>query len=165
MNIGFDGYAIGGLAVGESETQMYSVLDYIDEILPSDKPRYLMGVGYPHQIVEAVKRGIDMFDCVVPSREARHGRLYLWTGKKISLKKKNDKSYYQTINVKAEKFKLDKSPINAKSKIKLLRIYSKAYLRHLFSVEDPLAARLATLNNIEFYLELMKKIRLVIRNS
>jgi queuine tRNA-ribosyltransferase len=102
---------------------------------------------------------------VVPSREARHGRLYLWTGKKISLKKKNDKSYYQTINVKAEKFKLDKSPINAKSKIKLLRIYSKAYLRHLFSVEDPLAARLATLNNIEFYLELMKKIRLVIRNS
>jgi len=162
VGIGFDGYAIGGLSVGESEDQMYKVLDYICDELPEDKPRYLMGVGYPHQIVEAVKRGVDMFDCVIPTREARHGRLYLFTKKKLSLKKSNDKSFYTTINSKAAKFQFDLSPINADSKFEMLRTYSKAYLRHLFTTDEPLAQRLATLNNLEFYLELMKRIRKII---
>jgi len=154
VKIGFDGYAIGGLSVGESEDQMYKVLDYICDELPEDKPRYLMGVGYPHQIVEAVKRGIDMFDCVIPTREARHGRLYFFKKKDVF-----KKEFYETKNLKAEKFKFDTSPINPDSKIKLLRTYSKAYLRHLFKTEEPLAQRLATLNNLEFYLELMESIR------
>ncbi|MBT4722244.1 tRNA guanosine(34) transglycosylase Tgt [Candidatus Falkowbacteria bacterium] len=159
VEIGFDGYAIGGLSVGESEEQMYKVLDYICDELPENKPRYLMGVGYPHQIVEAVKRGVDMFDCVIPTREARHGRLYLFTKKKLSLTKKNDKSFYTTINSKAAKFQFDLSPINPDSKFEMLRTYSKAYLRHLFTTDEPLAQRLATLNNLEFYLELMRRIR------
>jgi queuine tRNA-ribosyltransferase len=159
VGIGFDGYAIGGLSVGESEEEMYKVLSYICDELPEDKPRYLMGVGYPHQIVEAVKRGVDMFDCVIPTREARHGRLYSFTSKKLSLTKKNDKSFYTTINGTAAKFQFDMSPINKDSKFEMLRTYSKAYLRHLFTTDEPLAQRLATLNNLEFYLELMRRIR------
>ena len=160
QEIGFDGYAIGGLSVGESEQEMYSVLDYLCENMPSDAPRYLMGVGYPHQIVEAVKRGVDMFDCVIPTREARHGRLYSWNEK---LRKKNiftlDKDFYQTINIRAEKFKYDKTPIKKDSRFPELRNYTKGYLRHLFTVEDSTAQRLTTLNNLEFYLELMDRIR------
>jgi queuine tRNA-ribosyltransferase len=151
----FDGYAIGGLSVGESEAEMYSVLDYICDELPAEKPRYLMGVGYPHQIVEAIKRGVDMFDCVIPTREARHGRLYLW--KKNNVMK--DKDFYETINVKAQKFQFDKTPINKKSRFVELRDHPRSYLRHLFTAEDPTAQRLATLNNLEFYLELMDRIR------
>ena len=157
-DIGFDGYALGGLAVGESEQEMYSVLDYATGFLPSDRPRYLMGVGYPHQIVEAVKRGVDMFDCVIPTREARHGRLYGFKGETESISNASA-DFYQKINIKNEEYKFDMSPINATSRFVALRTYSKAYLRHLFVVEDPLAPRLATLNNLEFYLELMNKIR------
>ena len=148
VKLNFDGYAVGGLAVGESVREMYEVLDYTVPELPENKPHYLMGVGYPEQIIEAVKRGIDMFDCVIPTREARHGRLYL----------PNSKGY-TTVNIKAEKFARDASPINAKSELKELRHYSKAYLRHLFSVGEPLALRLSTLNNLEFYLKLMSSIR------
>ena len=159
VKIGFDGYAVGGLAVGEGVQEMYSVLDYICKELPEDKPRYLMGVGYPEQIVEAVKRGIDMFDCVIPSREARHGRLYFYKNSKSKILNSKNGGFYKTVNIKNKKFEFDLSPINKNSKIELLRKYSKAYLRHLFNVEDPLAQRLATLNNLEFYLDLMKKIR------
>jgi queuine tRNA-ribosyltransferase len=155
----FDGYAVGGLAVGESPQEMYKVLDYTVPALPKDKPHYLMGVGYPEQIVEAVKRGIDMFDCVIPTREARHGRLYFFKSN-ASLKNKN---FYSTVNIRSEKFATDLSPINAGSKIPELKNYSKAYLRHLFSVEEPLALQLATLNNVEFYLSLMAKIRQAIK--
>jgi len=159
--IDFGGLAIGGLAVGETEEEMYSVLDYLAPEMPTDKPRYLMGVGYPHQIVEAVKRGIDMFDCVIPTREARHGRLYFWneswTGK--LLENENSKDFYYTLNCSADKQSADLSPINANSKFELLRRYSKAYLRHLYVIDDPLAKRLATLNNLEFYLGLMGKLR------
>lgn len=156
--VDFDGYAIGGLAVGESEQEMYSVLDYATGFLPSDKPRYLMGVGYPHQIVEAVKRGVDMFDCVIPTREARHGRLYRFGGGVTSVLDAGPE-FYDKLNINNEEYKFDMSPINATSRFTALRTYSKAYLRHLFVVEDPLAPRLATLNNLEFYLALMSKIR------
>ncbi len=150
----FDGYAVGGLAVGEDEKEMLKVLDYTIPELPDDKPHYLMGVGYPKQIVEAVKRGVDMFDCVVPTREARHSRLYLGNLKSNT-----------TINVKTAKFKNDLNAINSKSNIPELREYTKGYLRHLFSVNEPLALRLATLNNVEFYLNLMKEIRMAIKNN
>lgn len=154
---GFDGYAIGGLSVGETEQEMYLVLDYLCDELPEDAPRYLMGVGYPNQIVEAVKRGVDMFDCVIPTREARHGRLFLWRGndKDIFLKK----DFCEAVNIRAQKYQFNKEVINKDSKISELRETTRAYLRHLFVVEDPTAQRLATLNNLEFYLELMERIR------
>jgi len=151
------------LAVGESEQEMYSALEMTCPHLPEDKPRYLMGVGYPHQIVEAVKRGIDMFDCVIPTREARHGRLYKFQSSSDKNQVDNileaGKEFYSTINIKNEKFKFDQSPINAESQFAELRNYSKAYLRHMFNTDEPLAQRLATLNNLEFYLSLMEKIR------
>ena len=153
VKIGFDGYAIGGLAVGESNLEMYKVLDYLTPQMPANKPRYLMGVGYPENIIQAVRRGVDMFDCVIPTREARHGRLYLF--QKDTLQK----NFYQTININNAKFSSDTSPINKNSKLLELKKYSKAYLHHLFKIQDALALRLATLNNIEFYLELMRRIR------
>ena len=156
----FDGYAVGGLAVGESPTEMYKVLDYTVPELPQNKPHYLMGVGYPEQIIESVKRGIDMFDCVIPTREARHGRLYFHSSSIIA-----HRSFYRTINIKSEKYAKDTSPINIHSKLSELREYSKAYLRHLFNVNEPLALRLATLNNLEFYLNLMAEIREAIKNN
>ena len=159
IKIGFDGYAVGGLAVGESEQEMYSALEMTCPHLPEDKPRYLMGVGYPHQIVEAVKRGIDMFDCVIPTREARHGRLYYFNEQETRSIFDSGKEFYSTINIRNEGFKFDNSPINANSQFSELRNYSKAYLRHMFNTDEPLAQRLATLNNLEFYLSLMEKIR------
>lgn len=151
VRLDFDGYAVGGLAVGETNQEMYSVLDYLAEQMPADKPRYLMGVGTPDNIIEAVKIGIDMFDCVIPTREARHGRLYLETSKS---KVKNPFSY-ETANMTNSKYKKDFSPINQTN----LKNYSKAYLHHLFKIGEPLAMRLATLNNLDFYLRLMEKIR------
>ncbi len=153
VEIGFDGYAIGGLAVGEPREEMYEVLDHVVDELPENKPRYLMGVGRPEEIVEAVKKGVDMFDCVIPTREARHGRLYQFT------KNDPDGDFYQTINVTNEKFKMDFSPINPDSKFSLLRDNSKAYLHHLLRTQEGLGFRLATLNNLEMYLELMRRIR------
>jgi queuine tRNA-ribosyltransferase len=164
VKLNFDGYAVGGLAVGESVKEMYQVLDYTVPELPENKPRYLMGAGYPEQIVESVKRGIDMFDCVIPTREARHGRLYYFIESRkptvwLSATTFRGNHFYKTINIKARRFTKDLSPINPNSKIPELQQYSKAYLRHLFNVGEPLALRLATLNNLEFYLELMRKIR------
>lgn len=159
VKISFDGYAIGGLAVGETNLEMYKVLDYLIPQMPEDKPRYLMGVGYPENIIEAVKRGIDMFDCVIPTREARHARLYLFKNNSLQGK------FYQTINVNNAKFFSDASPINKNSKLLELKKYSKAYLHHLFKIQDALALRLATLNNIEFYLVLMNRIRNNLKNG
>jgi queuine tRNA-ribosyltransferase len=158
VKLNFDGYAVGGLAVGEAEQEMYSVLDYLVKELPENKPRYLMGVGRPENIIEAVKRGIDMFDCVIPTREARHGRLYL-PNPRIKNVFKSPKKSYQQVNIKLQKYATDFSPINKDSQFDVLKNYSKAYLRHLFATQEPLALRLATLNNLEFYLGLMEKIR------
>jgi queuine tRNA-ribosyltransferase len=156
VDLNFDGYAIGGLAVGEPGKEMLDVLDYTVPALPKDKPHYLMGLGYPEQIIEAVKRGIDMFDCVIPTREARHGRLYFW---------KNDKFKYEAVSITNAKFAKDFSEINPDSKLRELKTYTKAYLHHLFRTQEPLSIRLATLNNVEFYLELMSRIRAGIRNG
>ncbi len=154
INIGFNGYALGGLAVGEPVREMLKTLDAAVPFLPEDKPRYLMGVGYPEQIVEAVKRGIDMFDCVLPTRNARHGLLF--TNLKVS---KNLKVSYKTIRIKQSRFAKDTNPIDSSCKCPACQNYSRAYLRHLFSAEEPLALRLATIHNVHFYLSLMKQIQ------
>jgi queuine tRNA-ribosyltransferase len=170
--IGWDGYNIGGLSVGETAEEMYKVLDYLVPEMPEDKPRYLMGVGYPENIIAAVRRGVDMFDCVIPTREGRHGRIFLWKNSKFSIfnfqfskKPKTKNNFYYTINVNRSKFANDFSPINENSKIPELRQCSLSYLHHLFKVKEPLGARLASLNNLEFYLDLMKGIKYNINNN
>ena len=140
----YQGVAIGGLAVGESTEEMYAVLDAVEPHLPKDKPRYLMGVGTPWNIIEGVYRGVDFFDCVMPARNARHGKLYTWQG---------------TINIKNEKYKLDERPIDPDCGCPVCRRYSRAYLRHLVKAEEMLAMRLAVMHNLWFYNELMARIR------
>lgn len=149
VNLNFDGYAIGGLAVGEANSDMYKVLNYTLPALPIEKPRYLMGVGRPENIIKAVKLGIDMFDCVIPTREARHGRLFIRTKKELKGK------IYKTINITNSKFKSNTESINMTS----LKNYSLSYLHHLFRSQEPLALRMATINNLEFYLTIMEDIR------
>ena len=144
IKIGFDGYAMGGLAVGESQAEMFSVLDDIKEFLPLEKPHYLMGVGTPTDILGSVKRGIDMFDCVLPTRSGRTGLAFTWQGR---------------INIKNNKYKLDNSPIDSNCKNLNLNKYSKNYLNHLFNTNEILASMLLTLHNINFYQELMSSIR------
>lgn len=139
-----DGFAIGGLAVGESTETMYEMIDAVEPYLPTDKPRYLMGVGTPRNIIEGVYRGVDFFDCVMPARNARHGKLYTWKG---------------TINIKNEKYKLDPRPLDEDCQCPVCRSYSRAYLRHLVKAEEMLAMRLAVLHNLWFYNELMTRIR------
>ena len=139
-----DGYAIGGLAVGEPTQVMYDIIDAVEPHMPADKPRYLMGVGTPSNIIEGVARGIDFFDCVMPARNARHGKLYTWKG---------------TINIKNEKYKLDSRPIDSTCECPACRSFSRAYLRHLLIAGEMLAMRLAVLHNLHFYNELMARIR------
>ncbi len=144
VKIGFDGYAIGGLAVGEPAPEMYKILDQTVPLLPEDKPRYLMGVGTPENILEAVERGIDMFDCVLPTRNARHG--YLFTSKGV-------------VRIRNEKYKEDFSPLDPECPCETCAHFTKAYLRHLFVANEPLSIRLNTLHNVTFYQTLMKGIR------
>ena len=138
------GYAIGGLAVGESTETMYEIIDAVEPHMPQDKPRYLMGVGTPSNIIEAVARGVDFFDCVMPARNARHGRLFTWAG---------------AINLKNAKYELDSQPIDPQCDCPVCRRYSRAYLRHLFKAEEMLAMRLSVMHNLYFYNTLMARIR------
>ena len=142
-----DGYAIGGLAVGESTQTMYEIIDAVEPHMPKDKPRYLMGVGTPSNIIEAVARGIDFFDCVMPARNARHGKLFTWEG---------------ALNIKNEKYKLDERPIDPHCNCPVCQSFSRAYLRHLFTSGEMLAMRLSVLHNLYFYNELMSRIRTAI---
>lgn len=139
-----DGYAIGGLAVGEPKEEMYRVISLVEEYLPKDKIRYLMGVGTPGNILEAVYRGVDLFDCVMPSRNARHGHLFTWNG---------------IVNIKNAKYELDESPLDETCGCECCRNFSKAYLRHLFKADEMLGMRLAVTHNLYFYNTLMEKIR------
>ncbi len=157
VKLNFDGYAIGGLAVGESHAEMYGVLKALVPEMPKSKPRYLMGVGTPDNIFQAVKQGVDMFDCVIPTREARHGRLYVKTHAQLISRGKLN---YTTININNAKYALDTSSLNSA----ILADYSKAYLHHLFKTHEPLALRLATLNNLHFYLNLMTELRSAIKH-
>ncbi len=144
LDLDFDGYAIGGLAVGETQKEMFKVLDDIKENLPEKKPHYLMGVGTPSDILGAVKRGIDMFDCVMPTRSGRTGLAFTWNGR---------------LNIKNNKYQNDNSPLDEKCKNLDLNKYSKNYLNHLFNTNEILGSMLLTLNNINFYQELMNEIR------
>ena len=145
MKIGFDGYAMGGLAVGESQEEMFAVLDNIKKLLPDEKPHYLMGVGTPSDILGAVKRGIDMFDCVLPTRSGRTGLAFTWNGR---------------VNIKNNKYQKDNNPLDPNCKNLNLNKYSKNYLNHLFNTNEILASMLLTLHNINFYQELMSAIRI-----
>ena len=138
------GYAVGGLAVGEATEVMYRILDVVLPHAPEDKPRYLMGVGTPSNIIEGVWRGIDFFDCVMPARNARHGKLFTWQG---------------SLNIKNEKYKMDTGPIDPECSCPVCRSFSRAYLRHLFKAEEMLAMRLAVMHNLWFYNTLMERIR------
>lgn len=159
VKMNFDGYAIGGLAVGEPRGEMYETLDYVVPELPDGKPHYLMGVGQPEEIVEAVRRGIDMFDCVLPTRNARHGLIYIFKGKKDNF----GRGFYETLHITNEKFKKDFAPLDKNCSCPTCKNYTRAYLRHLFIAGEPLGLRLATIHNVHFYLELMRKIRAAIR--
>lgn len=139
-----DGYAIGGLAVGETHEEMYHILDVTVEHLPKDKPVYLMGVGTPENILEAVSRGVDFFDCVYPTRNGRHGHLYTGRGK---------------INIKNKRYETDERPIEEGCKCPACRHYSRAYIRHLLKAEEVLGLRLCVLHNLWFYNHLMEEIR------
>ena len=139
-----DGYAIGGLAVGEPAEVMYSIIEQVEPFMPKDKPRYLMGVGTPVNILEAVRRGVDFFDCVMPARNARHAKLFTWSG---------------TINLKNAKYERDTRPIDPECDCPVCRRYSRAYLRHLFKAEEMLAMRLSVMHNLYFYNKLTERIR------
>jgi len=153
----FDGYAIGGISVGESKTEMQKALKCAEKFLPKNKPRYAMGIGYPEDIVKAVKQGIDMLDCVVPSREGRHGRLFIIKNKSDNFLKR--KNFYQTINIKNAKYKKDFSPVDKFCDCLLCKNYTRAYLRHLFKIKDGLAFRLGSLHNLRFYFRMMNSLR------
>ena len=150
LKMNFDGYAVGGLAVGESQNEMFSVLDDIKNELPINKPHYLMGVGTPSDILGSVKRGIDMFDCVMPTRSGRTGLAFTWEGR---------------INIKNQKYQNDDTPLDLNCKNLSLNKYSKNYLNHLFNTNEILGSTLLTLHNINFYQELMTAIRLNIKNG
>ena len=150
LKIGFDGLAIGGLAVGESQKQMFTTLDEITSSMPKNKPRYLMGVGTPSDILGAVKRGVDMFDCVLPTRSGRTGLAFTWEGR---------------LNLKNSKYQKDDTPIDPFNNVRNLNLYSKSYINHLITSNEILASMILTLNNIIFYQQLMKKIREAIKSN
>ncbi len=144
LEINFDGYALGGLAVGETQEQMFQLLEEVTHLLPKKKPRYLMGVGTPSDILGAVKNGIDMFDCVMPTRAGRTGLAFTWEGK---------------LNLKNSKFQFDASPLDKSNKIRNLNLYSKSYLNHLIKTNELLASMIISLHNINFYQQFMLEIR------
>tara|TARA_B100000963_G_scaffold348797_1_gene356929 strand:- start:518 stop:1633 length:1116 start_codon:yes stop_codon:yes gene_type:complete len=150
LKINFDGYAMGGLAVGETQSQMFKILNETTHFLPENKPRYLMGVGTPSDILGAVKNGIDMFDCVLPTRSGRTGLAFTWDGK---------------VNIKNAKYQNDESPLDKSCTLRDLNKYSKSYLNHLVKSNEMMASMLISLNNINFYQEFMREIRKSIRGG
>lgn len=142
-DIGAEGNAIGGLAVGEPTETMYEMIEVVNEILPKDKPRYLMGVGTPQNLLEAIERGVDMFDCVMPTRNGRNAMLFTYNG---------------TMNMRNKKWEMDFSPIDPEG-CDVDRIYTKAYLHHLFKAQELLAMQIASIHNLAFYLRLMRDAR------
>jgi queuine tRNA-ribosyltransferase len=144
VNIGFDGYAIGGLAVGEPAEVMYDMISVCEPLLPKEKPRYLMGVGTPANLIESVARGVDMFDCVLPTRNGRNGNLFTRSG---------------DINLRNAKYRIDFTPPDVECQCYTCRTFTRAYLRHLFQVKEILALQLATIHNLSFFLQLMRDAR------
>ena len=143
-DLDLDGYAIGGLAVGEPTADMYRIIEAVEPFMPADKPRYLMGVGTPVNILEGVRRGVDLFDCVMPARNARHGHVFTWSGRR---------------NLFNQKYEKDMAPIDEACDCPTCRRHSRAYLRHLFKADEMLAMRLSVMHNLYFYNTLMERIR------
>ncbi len=150
VNIGFDGYAVGGLAVGEPKEDMHRILEYVCPQLPTDKPRYLMGVGKPEDLVEGVRRGIDMFDCVMPTRNARNGHLFVSDG---------------IVKIRNAKYRDDTTPLDAQCDCYTCKHYTKSYLYHLDKCGEILGARLNTIHNLRYYQRLMQQIRTAIEED
>ena len=150
IEIGFDGYAMGGLAVGESQLEMFTILNKTIDLLPKNKPRYLMGVGTPSDILGAVNEGIDMFDCVLPTRSGRTGLAFTWEGK---------------LNIKNSKYQTDTSPLDSNCDLRGLNKYSKSYLNHLIKSNEMMASMLISLHNIYFYQQFMSEIRKNIKSG
>ena len=150
LNIGFDGYAMGGLAVGETQFEMFKILNETTNLLPKNKPRYLMGAGTPSDILGAVKEGIDMFDCVLPTRSGRTGLAFTWEGK---------------LNIKNSKYQNDSSPLDANCSLNDLNQYSKSYLNHLIKSNEMMASMIISLHNVNFYQEFMGEIRKNIKSG
>ncbi|MCX8106281.1 MAG: tRNA guanosine(34) transglycosylase Tgt [Ignavibacterium album] len=150
LELDFDSYAIGGLAVGEPTEQMYELVDFTTDLMPRDRPRYLMGVGRPENILESIARGVDMFDCVMPTRNARNANVFTWNG---------------TLSMRNAKYKDDFGPLDENCNCYTCRNYSRAYLRHLFVAEEILALELASIHNLYFYLELVRNAREKIING
>ncbi len=144
IELDFDSYAIGGLAVGEPTDMMYDLVNYTTDLMPEDRPRYLMGVGKPENILEAIERGIDMFDCVMPTRNARNANLFTHSG---------------TLSMRNAQYKNDLTPVDAKCECYTCKNYTRAYLRHLFIASEILALELASIHNLTFYLKLVKEAR------
>ena len=142
--LGLDGYAIGGLAVGEPTEIMYHIIEQVEPHMPADKPRYLMGVGTPSNIIEGVARGVDMFDCVMPSRNARHGTIFTWDG---------------ILHITNAAYETDSQPLDPKCDCPVCRNHTRAYVRHLFKAKEQLAGRLAVMHNLYFYNTLLERIR------
>ena len=142
--LGLDGYAIGGLAVGEPTEIMYHIIEQVEPHMPADKPRYLMGVGTPSNIIEGVARGVDMFDCVMPSRNARHGTIFTWDG---------------ILHITNAAYETDSQPLDPKCDCPVCRNHTRAYVRHLFKAKEQLAGRLAVMHNLYFYYTLLERIR------
>ncbi len=150
VNIGFDGYAVGGLSVGENKEEMYKITHHITPKMPIEKPRYLMGVGDPLDLLEGIEAGIDMFDCVMPTRNARNGSIFTSLGK---------------LNIKQSRFQQDSEPLDSECMCYTCKNYSRAYLRHLFKSKEILGIRLNTYHNLFFYISLVKKARIAIKNQ
>jgi queuine tRNA-ribosyltransferase len=156
--LAFEGFAIGGVAVGEPHREMMKAVEASVPHLPETAPKHLLGVGTPFDIVQAVARGCDTFDCVIPTREARHGRLYI-SSKNKEAGSKHAAEGYETIDIRLEKYKEDFTPVDNACNCYLCLNHTRAYLRHLFAAGEPLAIRLASMHNLRFYLNLMEKIR------
>ncbi len=172
VEIGFDGYAIGGLSVGEPKEDCYRFTEFTTRFLPQDKPRYFMGGGMPEEIVYYVSVGVDMFDCVIPTRNARHGTLFVWNEDPFqidfdrvaqtvipSTSSGNNAFFYSVKRITNEPFQYDASPVDSRCPCEVCTQYGAAYLRHLFATQELLAYRLATIHNLTFYLTLMRSIR------
>ena len=160
--IGFDGYAVGGVAVGEPRETLGDILAWTLPYLPEDKPRYLMGLGRPEEVVRAVSAGVDMFDCVIPTREGRHGRLFIWNeGVNVGANPciRPGDEFYSTININNEQYREDFTPIDSRCDCVACTHYTRAYIRHLFAVDEPLGAKLASIHNLRFYHRLMECLR------
>ena len=154
INLDFAGYAIGGLSVGEPFSEAKKILRFLSGLLPENKPHYLMGVGFPEQIIEAVKNGIDMFDCVIPTRHARHGEIFVFKNRSLKGNK-----FYDTIPIIKSKYKDDFKPLDKNCNCYTCKNFSRAQLHHLYKSKELLYQRLATIHNLKFYMDLMQEIR------